>query len=175
MNFKKNKKMIAIVSIAIIVVILIIILAVVNSNKPVDEEKISSEYEETIENNTISKLANMTEMERAKTYLSDFVKMIEAKNWEEAYEKLYPEFKENYFKSEVDFKEYCQNYFPEIFAVTNKNVERINNIYVLETKIADMVNNTKGFGLYFVIRENALNDYDISFSVNSAIESENNR
>ena len=55
-----------------------------------------------------------------------------------------------------------------MFNITNKNMERLNNIYVLESTITDLVNFDKEFGIYFVIRENALNDFDLSFSVNSA-------
>ena len=110
----------------------------------------------------------MTEQQRIETYLADFIEKIENKNWSEAYEILYSEFKDNYFITENDFKEYCETYFPEIFGIKNDNIERVNKIYVLETKIVDMVNNGEEYNIYFVIRENALNDYDLSFSVNSA-------
>ena len=44
------------------------------------------------------------------------------------------------------------------------------SISILETTIMNLVNINEEFDIYFVIRENALNDYELSFSVNSAID-----
>ena len=174
MKNKLNKKTIAILVIAIVIIILITLVIVLSSKSKPNEEKIQEEYKQTIQDNAVSKLSKMTEMERIQEYLSNFVEKIENKNWSAAYEDLYLEFKENYFKTEKEFKEYCEEYFPSIFSIKNDNIERINNIYVLESTVTDLVNYGEDFGIYFVIRENALNDYDLSFSVNSAMDLKNN-
>ena len=125
----------------------------------------------------ISNLSKENESDRVKTYLSTFIGNIENQKWVEAYELLYDEFKNNYFKSEDSLKKYCDLYFPKMMEVTIDNIERVNNIYVIEAKINDLINgnlNEGQFGIYFVIRENALNDFDLSFSVNSAIDAKNN-
>ena len=174
MKLKKNKKLI------IILVILLVLLIIVNiilelSNKPeeISEEEILAKQEQEIAEN---KLSQDGEIDRIEYYLSEFIANIENKNWTKAYELLYDEFKNNYFPTENSFQKYCQLYFPQILDVQADNIERINNIYVIETTIADLVNGNKKTGkinMYFVIKENDLNDFDLSFSVNSAIDNKN--
>lgn len=171
MKQSKNKKAIAIlvIAIAVIIIILSIVLAILTRKS--EEEKqaeLQVQYEQQTNESAIEKLADMTEMQRVKYYLQDFVSKIEAKELNKAYEILYSDFKDRYFRTLTEFENYCEEYFPEMLNIKNENIERLNNIYVLETTITDLVNFDKGFGIYFVIRENALNDYDLSFSVNSA-------
>ena len=171
MKQRENKKAIAIlvIAIAVIIVILSIVLSVLKSkNKEVDQAKLENKIEQVSNDTMVAKLADMTEMQRVKTYLADFIEKIEKKDYDAAYEILYSDFKENYFRTLTEFEAYCKEFFPVIFNVENKNMERLNNIYVLEVTIKDLVKINKEFDIYFVIRENALNDYDLSFSVNSA-------
>ena len=171
MKKKLNKKSIAILVIAIVIVILIIVLAILEGkNRGKNTAELEQQIQQSSLDTKISKLAQMTEMERIKTYLSEFIGKIEDKKYDEAYEALYSEFKDRYFRSQLDFENYCKEYFPVMFDVQNQNMERVNNIYVLETTIRDLVNSSSKINLYFVIRENGLNDYEISFSVDSAIK-----
>ena len=83
----------------------------------------------------------------------------------------------NYFSEQSYFEEYCEKYFPNMMEVKVNNIERINNIYVLETTMNDLINGNKNsgkIGMYFVIQENDLNEFELSFSVNSAIDAKNN-
>lgn len=172
MKQSKNKKAIAIlvIAIAVVIIILSIVLAMLKGTKTEEEKQaeLQVQYEQRINDGAIEKLSKMTEMQRTKYYLQDFINKIETKKFNEAYEILYSEFKEKYFVTLTEFENYCQQYFPVMLNVLTENVERLNNIYVLETKLSDLVNNKKEFNIYFVIRENDLNDYDLSFSVNSA-------
>ena len=168
---KNNKKAIAIliIAIAVIIIILSIVLAVIkNKNKQVDQAILDKEAAQIYNDTMINQLANMTEMQRMKTYAANFIEHVEKKDYNAVYEVLYSEFKENYFRTLTEFENYCKDYFPVIFNVEYNNIERLDNIYVLETTITDLVDMDRTFGMYIVIRENALNDYDISFSVNSA-------
>lgn len=171
MKISKNKKAIVILVIAIAVVIIILSIVLAVLNRKTEEEKIAELEEknrQVIENIEIEKLSNMTEMQRMKTYLADFIENIEKKKYDKAYEVLYSDFKENYFRTLTEFENYCKEYFPLMFNLKNNNIERLNNIYVLENTITDLTSTNKEFRIYFVIRENELNDYDLSFSVNSA-------
>ena len=174
---KMNNKKIMIICIAILLILIIINVItklVFKEEQELSKEAVLAKQEtETIINN----LSKENEIDRIETYLSDFIGKIENQNWTDAYEILYDEFKNNYFSSEDSFKKYCDLYFPKMIDITVENIERVNNIYVLETKINDLVNGNLNDGqisLYFVIRENALNDFDLSFSVNSAIDAKNN-
>ena len=174
MKFKKDKK--TIIILIIVLVLLIVVNIIINSTDKEelpDEELLAQKENEEI----ISNLSEEGETDRVKQYLSNFIENIEQKNWSKAYEMLYDDFKKNYFSTQSHFEEYCEKYFPSIMEIKTNNIERINNIYVLETTINDLVNGNKNsgkIGLYFVIQENNLNDFDLSFSVNSAIESKNN-
>lgn len=171
MKLDKNKKAIAIlvIAIAVIIIILSIVLAVLKGKDgEVDSAKLQEQAKQIYDESMVEKLAGMTEGQRMKSYLADFIEKIEKKDYDKAYELLYPKFKDNYFRTLTEFESYCKEYFPPIFNITNKNMERLNNIYVLESTITDLVNMDRGFNIYFVIRENELNDYELSFSVNSA-------
>ena len=173
MKQSKNKKAIAItlIAIAVIIIILSIVLAILtNKNKETDSAVLQEEAKKIYDDGMIAKLSEMTEGQRMKTYLADFIEKIEKKDYDSAYDFLYSDFKENYFKTLTEFENYCEEYFPAIFNVTTDNMERLNNIYVLELTVMDLVNTGRDFEMYFVIRENELNDYDLSFSVNSAID-----
>ena len=172
-NNKMNNRKIMIICIAIL--ILLIVISAITKLVFKEEQELSKEAVLAIQENetVINNLAEENEASRVKKYLSTFIGKIENKKWKDAYEILYDEFKSNYFPSEDSFKKYCELYFPEMMGITVENMERVNNIYVLETKIDDMVNTGK-IELYFVIRENELNDFDLSFSVNSAMDSKNN-
>lgn len=176
MKFKKNKKNIIIL--IIILVLLILINAIVQITSKDTEELTDEEILEKHESEVaISKLSEEDEQKRIEYYLMEFIEAIEKRNWNKAYEMLYDDFKYNYFSTEDSFEEYCKLYFPNMMEIENNNIERINNIYVLETTINDLINGNKStgkIGLYFVIRENDFNDFDISFSVNSAIDAKNN-
>lgn len=172
-----NNKKITIIFIAIILVLIFIniVINLVSSDKQElsEEAALAKQEAET----AINKLSEETEMDRIETYLSNFIGEIEKQKWSKAYEILYDEFKTNYFPSENSFKKYCELYFPKMMDVSVENIERVNNIYVLETKINDLVNGNANDGqinLYFVIRENALNDFDLSFSVDRPIDAKNN-
>lgn len=176
MKLKGNKKIIIIL--IIVLIILLVVNIVINITNKNTEELSAEEISEKQENEaTISRLSEDNETDRAKQYLSSFIEEIEQRNWDKAYEMLYDEFKNNYFSEQSYFEEYCEKYFPNMMEVKVNNIERINNIYVLETTMNDLINGNKNsgkIGMYFVIQENDLNEFELSFSVNSAIDAKNN-
>lgn len=169
MKLKKNKKTIIILIIVLVLLILTSIIVSLTDNKK--EELSSEELIEKQENEaTVSKLSEKSEQTRIEYYLMEFIEAIEQKEFKKAYKMLYDEFKNNYFSTEASFEEYCEQYFPMTMEVKANNIERINNIYVLETTINDLINGSKNSNktmVYFVIRENNLNDFNLSFDINS--------
>ena len=176
MKPKKNKK--TIIILIVVLVLLILINIIMNSTGKTTEELASTEEVEKKKNEAVVlELSEKGEQKRTEYYLMEFIEAIEQKEFKKAYDMLYDEFKENYFTVESSFREYCEQYFPKIMEVKTNNIERINNIYVLETTITDLINGTKNSNktmIYFVIRENNLNDFDLSFSVNSVKNIGNN-
>lgn len=121
---------------------------------------------------TLESLYNMAEQDRITYYCAEFFKMVDTKDYDGAYELLYDEYKDNYFPTSSSFSEYMKEYFPDDFSLNYSNMERLGEIYVLWVDVKDTLNGSKGhnFSMYVVIRENDFNDFDLSFSRNSAVE-----
>ena len=171
MRIKKNNTPIIIGIIIIFAIILLIILNVISNKKKINYSKLSDEELDTVIANKIedinkSELSNMGERDRMEHYLSEFITAVESGNYETAYQMLYSEFKENYFPSISDFEKYAKGTFPSIIALKNTNIERNGDIYVLWVTISNPLSGKASEKeMNFVIKENDLNDFELSFSV----------
>lgn len=176
MKLSKNKKAIAILAIAIVIVILMVLIIIISNNEKDDEIVKAVLSEEQLNEETINKQKNMTERDRIDYYFSIFLNLVESKKYEQAYDLLYSEYKERYFPELEDFKIYMETYFPKSATVKFNNIERLGNIYVLWIDIGDLVNGSlgKNFSMNVVIKEEGLNNYKLSFSMDSAIKALNN-
>lgn len=181
MATRKKKKNNLIPLIIIVVIILILCLMIViskNRNKvpttPEEIAQIDSKRQEERNEQVKKDLYGMSEQERMQYYCGEFFRLIDSSNYEKAYELLYKDYKENYFPNINNFKRYFQDYFPSDFGLAYTNIERLGDIYVLMVSVKDTVNGSYGhnFDMYVVLKENELNDYDISFSRNSAVGEE---
>jgi len=178
-NDKYNFKLAIIIVTAVVTIILIgiIILVATKKTTPMTKEDIEQadiEYKEIRKEEIQKDLYNKSEQERMQYYCANFFKLIDNDNFEEAYKLLYSEYKENFFPNINNFKRYFKEYFPSDFGLAYSNIERLGDIYVLNVSVKDTVNGSYGhnFNMYVVIKENALNDYVISFSRNSAVTEE---
>ena len=126
-----------------------------------------ADYEEIDKNNRTNELKGMLERDRVEYYVSYFVKLIEEKKYEKAYEMLYDDFKTNYFQTLSEFEEYCGSHFSSMMNLEFTNLERNGEYYVIMVNVQDMISGKKDEHeeYYFVVRENRVNDIDISFSV----------
>lgn len=164
--------------IIIVVVILVILTTVLNVLSSKNENDDTTEV--SISNNNsstgkkvnvlsidIEKLRNMNERDRMEYYFSYWLRLIEEREYEEAYEILYPEFRENYFNTLGKFENYVINTFPRMAGLTYTNIERNGHIYVLWVEIADTLNGNKDekVSLNVVIKENDFANIEMSFSV----------
>ena len=109
----------------------------------------------------------MTERERIEYYFSEFIRNIGNQNYDAAYSVLNNKFKENYFKTEEEFISYVKDFFPKEIAVKYNNIERNGNTYILWVSISNAlsVDSTRIKDINVVIRENAVHDFEMSFSV----------
>lgn len=181
---KINKKKVLIVSIVILSIIIIIILNILNKIKTENKEEIfksnntinTTDNEDIIDNRTedeknqelISKLKRADESERIRTYLGIYFKYIENKNYEDAYELLYNDFKQNYFPSLNDYKKYIEECnYPELLSIDYKSISMQGDYYIVVVKIGDFLSksNTIDNEVKFVIKENNYNDFYISFQM----------
>lgn len=174
-NNKKNKKKKILIIMIILVVLLLVVLMLIlrntknNGNNSNNLTKEQAKYIEEKKEEEIKKLSKMPEQQRMESYCGNFFRLIGNKQYEEAYKLLYSEYKENYFPTLPNFKKYFEEYFPSEFSLSYQNMERLGDIYVLNVSVLDTT--SKSFSLYVVIQENGYNDFVLSFSRNSAVNS----
>lgn len=167
---KQNKKYMLIVT--IIIILLIIITVILNQdNKKVDYSKMTEEeraviIEEQINQIEKNELGKLGERDRIERYIASFVECIENKKYEDAYEMLYDDFKKNYFPNYVSFEEYAKQKFPFMISMDYTNIERNGNVYIVWVTMSDAIGDKdSAIEMNFVVQENDLNDFDLSFQV----------
>lgn len=174
----KTKKMIKIVGIAIICLLIIIsiLTAVLKKTNEQNSKNLDVEFDENrtnknIETNTqesdkiISKLKTVSESERIRIYLGTYFKYIENKNYDSAYNLLYPKFKENYFPTLKSFEEYIKGLsFPEMLSIEYHDIHMQGEYYIVTVRIGDLLSRSASQQeKSFILQENGYNDFYISF------------
>ena len=130
------------------------------------EEKV--EYNvSTTEAELIKELSQMTERDRIEYYCGKYLKYLDEKDYESAYNLLYTDFKNTYFPTYEDFVQYVEKTYPEHLAVEYDDISRQGTIYVLRLKLLDLSGNKDDEEVIqrIVIQENNYNDFVISFQV----------
>ena len=168
MNSVEQKRIIAIIAVLLIVLFVISVArkAVVPEENLTEEQKLQL-AETKKEQAIIDDLAGMEERDRIEYYFGEFIRNIELDNYAEAYKVLNEDFKNTYFSTQDEFVKYVKAYFPNEIAVEYNNIERNGNTYILWIKMSNAltVDKSSGRGMNVVIRENAVHDFELSFSV----------
>lgn len=168
MNSVEQKRIIAIIAVLLIVLFVISVArkVVVPEENLTEEQKLQL-AETKKEQAIIDDLAGMEERDRIEYYFGEFIRNIELDNYAEAYEVLNEEFKNTYFSTQDRFVEYVKDHFPNEIAVEYNNIERNGNTYILWVKMSNAltVDKSSGRAMNVVIREYAVHDFELSFSV----------
>lgn len=171
MKMKKDNRL-YIIGIAIIVILIIMVLVTnKKSSKKVDysnmtDEEVTAVIKEEVSQMKVNELGDMGERDRMEYYVSSFIKAIENKDYESAYDMLYDDFKTKYFSSYSAFEEYAKTKFPSSIAADYTNIERNGDVYVLWVTISNPLGSKdSGVEMNFVVQENDLNDFKLSFSI----------
>ena len=168
MNSREQKIIIIIVAVLIVVMFVVSVAkkAIVPEEELTEEQQIELIKKEQ-EEKTIDKLVDMTERDRIEYYFSEFIRNIGNQNYSAAYSVLNDKFKQNYFETEEEFISYVKDFFPKETAVKYNNIERNGNTYVLWVSISNAlsVDKIRAKEINVVIRENAVHDFEMSFSV----------
>ncbi|MFR7545593.1 MAG: hypothetical protein ACLUWN_06600 [Clostridia bacterium] len=137
------------------------------SNTTIQENTLTKEeIEENTNELEIADLKDKDERTRIQQYCGKFIRYIENKEYDKAYNLLYPDFKNNYFKTVEDFKKYAEEKFPQtLIAVEYNNIERQGQYYILFTTIKTPLNVDYSMDQKFILIENGFNDFKISFDV----------
>lgn len=167
----KSSKLPLIILVLILVMIALTIALNKIEEKPEDysgmtEEELEVAVQQKIDNMEINTLATMEERDRIEYYLAEFIDAVENGKYASAYEMLNDSFKNNFFKTEEEFTSYVKSKFPRMFSVEHTNIERNGNTYILWVNISDSLGSKNSVQEYnFVIKENDLSDFELSFSV----------
>ena len=173
---KKEKIFIIIIAILIITNIILFInrpqSEKENPGVPIYNDVTISEQKEITKNpgtddEILEYLYNAKERDRMEFYLGSYLKCLDEKDYQKAYEMIYPEFKEKYFPTYSKFEEYIKKTYPSELAIEVDDITRYNNMYVLRVKLVDMLGEKPEQDRFqrFVIRENDFNKFDLSFQV----------
>lgn len=167
---KKKSKMPTIIAVASVIVVVAFIIKVSFPKQESYEDMTDEEREIAVQNKIdtmeVSSLAGMGERDRMEYYVKSFIDAVENKEYEEAYDMLYEDFKSNYFPTLEDFETYAQSTFPTMCDVQNTNIERNGTVYVMWVTLSDALSGKdSGVEMNFVIQENDLNDFVMSFTV----------
>lgn len=170
MKVKNDNRPAIIIAIGIIIVIVLVFIGN-RKHKSTDysnltDEEIAVVVEKEINEMEVSELSSMGERDRIEYYVSSFVEAIEDKEYEKAYNMLYDTFKKNYFPTLSSFEEYAENKFPKMLSLDHTNFERNGDYYILWITMSDPLGGkNSGIEMNFVVQENDLNDFVMSFSV----------
>jgi hypothetical protein len=113
----------------------------------------------------LDSLKGMSESQRVHFYISKYMKYIEDKKYEEAYNLLYSEFKNTYFASLDSYIEYVKEKYPVVIGITYTNLTREGYYYIETLQIQDLFNEEKSFNQIVVLKEYGFNDFVLSFQV----------
>lgn len=92
----------------------------------------------TIERDEFLKKYNSADNEtRVAMNIEKFFSMLNARDYKSAYSKLDEGFKQRYFKTEEDFKDYVKDNFFEINNETYSNCKSVNDVYTIDVLITD--------------------------------------
>lgn len=123
--------------------------------------------DEQLEQERLTDLKSMGEADRMYNYLGDFISKIEEEEYEEAYTKLYEDFRNQYFPTIDEFIEYVKTTYPAFIIVDYNDIERQGEYYIMTVTIKSASDSIpyQNIQQKFVLYEKDLNDYQISFQV----------
>ena len=179
-ELQKSKIMLLILLLLIFLVVIIVAIQKAllsqNTNKPganlipsnitITEDMTEEEVNEIT--TEIEQLSKISEAKRMKYYLTKYIGYIENGEYEKAYNLLYPDFKQNYFPTLEDYTKYVQKKYSDFITTNYEDMQRQGNIYILYVKIQDLsepTNEEKNFSQKFIIQEQEINKFTISFEV----------
>lgn len=182
---EKNKLILILVIISILIIIAISLFALINNSSKTNNannilentglnENSNTNYTTTSNEvdaqNRDALVASLNERQRMQTYFGRYLSYIESGDYESAYNLLYDGFKQNYFPTLEDFESYAQNNYPSNMVVEYTNIERQGTIFILTVKIRNALNDstqTDAPEQQIVVTENDVNDFKLSFEVNT--------
>lgn len=174
MEKKKNtKKILIIVLVIILIILLIYSFITVNTDEPTNTvmpQQNTVQPENTINPNLVTdlyELSKMQQYDRIKYYMDKYLFYIEEQNYELAYSLLHDDFKQEHFKTLEEFKQYVIKKYPAVNTIEYTEYDKLGTYHILTIKFSDILhatsNDIPSFEQKYIIVENGLNDFKLSF------------
>lgn len=168
---KNSKNTVSLLMIgSVILAIILIVLLVYNGIKNKEDDGIPDTVIDIstgqVVNEELLKVYNMEEAERIKYYFNTYIKYIDDKDYEKAYNMLDDKFKNNYFKTLNDYTKYIQKKYPVVMSITYNDITRFGNYYILDVSFLDVlgdIEEEENSSQKFVFYETNYNEYKMSF------------
>lgn len=179
-DLDKNKKLIIGVLVALFIVFTIIRAIVIsftkddkkddnNTNNIQNTSQVSKTKEDT---ERLKEIKKKSEGERIRTYLGEYFKFLEKKDYESAYNLLYADFKQNYFPTLEKYREYIEKCgYPDMLAIKYNEIKREGYFYIVTLDITNLdpdaiiSKQVVKEGTKFVVKENDYDDFYLSFQL----------
>ena len=167
---KKTK--IIIIILVIVLIILLIYSAILNNNKKqenviVPQNTIQTENINPNLNTDLDNLSKLKQYDRIKYYLDKYLFYIEAQDYQNAYNMLYTDFKQQYFPTLEKFTQYVIKKYPVVNTIEYTEYDKLGKYHVLTITFSDVLNATSttipSFKQKYIIVEKGLNDFELSF------------
>lgn len=158
---------ISIISIVLLLSALAMMIYNLTKAHDINEEKVSYITGNKQEKEVVKRIRNEDAYKRMKVYLGKIITKIAEEDYNYAYSRLYPGFRESNFPTEKSFDNYCKSYFPKNMTYRYKNFDKIGDYYVAVVDIVNTAtpNDEKNrYDMYFVFKEYDFDDYVFSFS-----------
>ena len=114
----------------------------------------------------ITEYYKVSNIKKVMMNIDKFFKMINAKDYKNAYNCLANSFKSNYFKTQASFEKYIKN---NTFKYNNVEYINLNDsvegIYAYELKLVDKTNNSNIKNFSIIVKLKEATDFEISFDV----------
>ena len=162
---KKRIKILLIVCTILILLLLIIIVAMIPKDETEEDENltiITEEEKEEVEKNVARALP---EKQRIEYYIASYVKNIERGEYKKNYDTLADKFKQNYFPTYEKYIEYVKKTYSSLTKVQYNDMQRQGNYYILDITITNLGDIQDEITQKFVIYEESLMSYKLSFQV----------
>ena len=172
----KKKKTTSLVIILVLILVVLLIYSFIFANRKQPDNTIVEEEIVQPDNNTnpnvvtdLSELSQMQQYDRIKYYMDKYLFYIEEQNYELAYSLLHDDFKQEHFKTLEEFKQYVINKYPVVNTIEYEKYDKLGMYHILTIKFIDVLNSTSNnipsFEQKYIIVENGLNDFKLSFQV----------
>lgn len=158
----KIKKLIIVLIIILLILILSLIILIKKSTPSINEESIEQEEkEQQIQEEKF--LLTRNEKERMQIYIAKYFNYIENKEYENAYNLLYEDFKNLYYPTLSFYKKYIDETYFVAMEIEYNDIQRQGEYYILTVKLINMIEPINTKVQKFVIYEKGANDFVLSF------------